>query len=857
MFLNGYPYTDFHEMNADFLLRTVQELKKGFAEFTASNSLIFAEPLLHDLTKTYAKNTIVLDPEGNAYISLQNVPEGIQLANADYWLMVFNFEEYTEKANKNFTDNYFRDMERAPYALIIGDWVVLNDVLYKVVVDIPEDGLFEIGTNIVHFTIEQFLKDFIASVTQTINDWHDQMVNTINQYKNDIDASEALYKSQVDADVLAYKTDLQNQFEQVLAGATVNSEVINARVGYDGTEYTTLKNAITGQIENVVNVLDIVGDFYYSSKYVANGTYPTAYSYNTTTAFAASKIIKKGELIVKLSNKNKITTAVTFGIGFTDLSGKVLKFWDMTGFEGYNIYLDYVAPDDGFVFISCPVANAVQIAFNTTEQPGSIPIYANRLSDIPTAQFPVEGNTYTITADSTTVLYTTWNTIIYKFIGDEVINGRIGANGVTYDSLGDAIRSQFNSINNQINGVLTSFDNQKFSTLGDAVNDQFKSVDDIINDIAAMYFSSKYADAGSYPTPYTYNTTTAYAISNIIKKGEIITRIRNKNNITTAITFGIAFTNMSGEVLKFWDMTGFTGTTFKINYEVPEDGFLVISCPVANAVQVAFNTTEQTGSIGIPMNRLYDIPSGQFPVEGTTYSIENSSGSTIYSTFNVEVLKYSGKVFNHKLNNKFYNTKIAFLGDSLTAGYLEGGGYADDPYPKITSELLGLKEYQMVATASSSMSVTGNATQPFTSRVAQIDSDCDYVIVMGGTNDHVYATPLGDMTDTTDVGLYGAMYKIFTDIQALNSRIQVIFILPPQKTWVGANAIGLTFDDYLEAITKMCHRCSVPLIDIHNESDLTVNLPRSYSTYYGSGLHLTQDGYAYLGKRVAEMIITK
>lgn len=237
MFLNGYPYTDFHEMNADFILRVVQELKKAFAEFTASNSLIFAEPLLHSTATSYAKNTIVLDPDGNAYISLQNVPEGIQLSNADYWLMVFNFEEYTEKANKNFTNNYFRDTERTPYALVEGDWVVLNDVLYEVVADIPEDGLFIIGTNITHFTVEQFIKDFVASVTQTINDWHDEMVDTIDRYKDDIDDSEADYHAEMQAEV-----------DRILAGATVDSEVIDARLGANGINYTTLGNAIRGQM---------------------------------------------------------------------------------------------------------------------------------------------------------------------------------------------------------------------------------------------------------------------------------------------------------------------------------------------------------------------------------------------------------------------------------------------------------------------------------------------------------------------------------------------------------------------------------------------------------------------------------
>lgn len=298
MFLNGYPYTDFHEMNADFLLRTVQELKKGFAEFTASNSLIFAEPLLHDLTKTYANNTIVLDPDGNAYISLQNVPEGIQLSNSDYWLMVFNFEEYTEKANKNFTDNYFRDMERTPYALIVGDWVVLNDVLYEVVIDIPADGLFEIGTNIIHFTVEQFIKDFVASVTQTINDWHEQMVNTINQYKNDIDASEA-----------AYHDEMQAEVDRILAGATVDSEVIDARLGADGVNYPTLGTAIRTQFTNASIRSDSISSAIRSIDKTIESGYD--YSFNDVLIWTDDEIYNSGGAIITSAGTKRTTYKVT------------------------------------------------------------------------------------------------------------------------------------------------------------------------------------------------------------------------------------------------------------------------------------------------------------------------------------------------------------------------------------------------------------------------------------------------------------------------------------------------------------------------------------------------------------------
>lgn len=244
-----YPFTDFHELNLDWCITAILQLQKAFEDFSAGNKLIFANPLQHDLTKTYAKNTIVDSVSGTAYLSLAAVPVGVQLDNADYWLPVFDFASYVTRANKNFTDNYFSGTDRTPIALAVGDWVVLDDVLYKVAVAMAADDLFIIGTNIVHFTVEQFLKDFITTVNQTLYNYS----LTIQQYKNDIDASELAYRQQLAQDIANTTASLQAQLNLAISGATVDSEVINARAGWDSTAYPTLGDAIRTQIKNVIN----------------------------------------------------------------------------------------------------------------------------------------------------------------------------------------------------------------------------------------------------------------------------------------------------------------------------------------------------------------------------------------------------------------------------------------------------------------------------------------------------------------------------------------------------------------------------------------------------------------------------
>ena len=237
-----FPYTNVHELNLDWILSMMKALEAEWEAFTAGNSLTFADPMLHDVTKTYAKNTIVLDDNGNAYVSLQAVPVGVGLQNGDYWLMVFDYEAFIEKVNKNFTANYYRGSYRATAAMAIGDWLTVDDVLCKATAAIAADDVLEVGTNIEHFTLEDFIKAFMQSANQLIQ-----------QYKNDIDASELAYRQQLAQDIANTTASLQTQLNQAISGATSDSEVINARVGFDNTVYATLGEAIRTQISNIMD----------------------------------------------------------------------------------------------------------------------------------------------------------------------------------------------------------------------------------------------------------------------------------------------------------------------------------------------------------------------------------------------------------------------------------------------------------------------------------------------------------------------------------------------------------------------------------------------------------------------------
>lgn len=264
-----YPNQNDEILNLDWVIRQVENLKAAYEAFLAANSLTFADPIVWDIIKQYSKNTIVLSPEGDAYLSKKVVGAGIQLNNTDYWLEIFNFAEYVRTANSNLTMHIEQNTTRATEAYAVDDWLLWEDVLYKVTATIAADDLLTVGTNIVHFTVEDFCRTWQTYMVNTIAQYKadidaselaykQQLDQTVLQYKNDIDASELTYRNQLNSDVTSITSNLQSQLNTAIAGVTVDSEVINARVGFDSTAYATLGEAIRTQVTNIYSALDIM-----------------------------------------------------------------------------------------------------------------------------------------------------------------------------------------------------------------------------------------------------------------------------------------------------------------------------------------------------------------------------------------------------------------------------------------------------------------------------------------------------------------------------------------------------------------------------------------------------------------------
>ena len=126
--LAKYPYTNFHEMNIDWLVEAVKALGHEIENWELVNNLTYAGGW--DITKQYTKYSIVTD-NNIGYLSLQPVPAGVALTNSDYWVTVADFTAlYADlgarvaaiEANEEYYKSYFTGKKIVSY----GDSTIHN-----------------------------------------------------------------------------------------------------------------------------------------------------------------------------------------------------------------------------------------------------------------------------------------------------------------------------------------------------------------------------------------------------------------------------------------------------------------------------------------------------------------------------------------------------------------------------------------------------------------------------------------------------------------------------------------------------------------------------------------------------------
>lgn len=184
MFDTRWPYTDFHNLNLDWILETLKKQDAAIADFISLNSITYADPLQWDITRQYPKNQVVLDTNGDGYLSVQPVPVGVEIDNTDYWAKIGNFSDLwsTVKLAITAADEGLKTTASADRAS--GDLVWLNNTLYVCTTAITRGT--EYGTN---NTAKTTIDARLANLANAVKTLQDNIADVNTALGNKIDKS--------------------------------------------------------------------------------------------------------------------------------------------------------------------------------------------------------------------------------------------------------------------------------------------------------------------------------------------------------------------------------------------------------------------------------------------------------------------------------------------------------------------------------------------------------------------------------------------------------------------------------------------------------------------------------------------
>lgn len=207
-----------------------------------------------------------------------------------------------------------------------------------------------------------------------------------------------------------------------------------------------------------------------------------------------------------------------------------------------------------------------------------------------------------------------------------------------------------------------------------------------------------------------------------------------------------------------------------------------------------------------------------------------------------------------------YGKEITAIGDSLTAGNLLGAG-------NVWLRSLALK-YDMIDT---NLGINGtpiaqvDGYDSIVNRYRNIPSGSEFIVLQGGANDKNLNVPLGNLTDTVKTTFYGAVNTLIDGIRRYYPRAKLLFF-STYKRYDTTNSLGLTEQDYADALVAACRAKGQPYWDAYHFSG--IDLSNEYlAAWQDEGLymdeeklgrnhHLSPEAYASVLPKIEQLLIS-
>ena len=191
------PYTNFHDLNLDWIIEVLNEFNTKLTDFVSLATIKYADPIQWDITIQYEANTVVVDSNGNAYLSVRPVPSGVSLDRTEFWTKIGNFEELWADVKRAITPDDEGHSPTATADRAVNDLVWVNGSLVRVTKAMTAGDAYVPGSNcvssstneVLHYLITAFNEGLSAEQTARENADRDLQtaIDTEKQTREDAD----------------------------------------------------------------------------------------------------------------------------------------------------------------------------------------------------------------------------------------------------------------------------------------------------------------------------------------------------------------------------------------------------------------------------------------------------------------------------------------------------------------------------------------------------------------------------------------------------------------------------------------------------------------------------------------------
>jgi hypothetical protein len=286
------PYTNFHDLNLDWIIEVLNEYNTKLTNFVSLATIKYANPIQWNITSQYEANTVVVDSNGNAYLSVKPVPSGVSLDRTEFWTKIGNFDELWADVKKAITPNDEGHSPTATENRAVDDLVWVNGALVRVTKTMLAGDAYVPGSNCVSSSTNEVVQYLITRLNEGLRAEQTARENADNKLQTAIGAEQTARENadtQLQTAINNEKTareDADSSLQSAIEAET------SARVNADND----LQNSIDQLQQDVKNVLDYANVKSYGAK--GDGTTDDTIAFSTAIASGKDLFIPDGEYII-------------------------------------------------------------------------------------------------------------------------------------------------------------------------------------------------------------------------------------------------------------------------------------------------------------------------------------------------------------------------------------------------------------------------------------------------------------------------------------------------------------------------------------------------------------------------------